>query len=166
MNSGPQPAVAELLRQAPVASGLAREKVAQHGRRCRAEGRRVRDVAWEIGVWNYRSDGRVELVGTRRPVVKFRVLRSDPAIVVGDMHQRVGARRARGVAVQAELSQSPAHLVTQAMKHARAPVLSKLPVKNFAVRDRSALEVFHLGNLGGTLRRIGRRWRTGAKLVC
>src|SRR5262249_49639615 len=124
MNSGPQPALAELLRQAPVASGLAREKMAQHVRRSRAKGRRVRHVAWEVGVWDYRSDGRVELVGTRRPVVKFCVLRSDPAIVVGDMHQRVSARRARGAAVQAELSQPPTDLVTQAVKHARTPVLS------------------------------------------
>src|SRR5262249_62019508 len=157
---------AQRRRQAPGAGGLAREKMAQPGRRSRAEGRRVRHVAWEVGVWDYRGDGRVELVGTRRPIMKLCVLRSDPAIVVGDMHQRVSARRARGVAVQAELSQPPTDLVTQAVKHARTPVLSELPVKDFAVCDLSSLEVFHLGNLSITLRRIGRRWRTGAKLVC
>src|SRR5262249_18018535 len=97
--------------------------------------------------------------------MKLRVLRGNPRIVVGHMHQRVGARGSRRVSVKAELAQSPADLVAQPVNQARPGVLSELPIENLAVCDRRAFEVLHFGNLGAALCRLGRRRRTGPKLA-
>ena len=102
MDPRPEPRFPELLRPTLVTRGLAREEVTEHKRRSHAEGRRVRDVAWEVGVRDDRGDGRVELIGARRPIVELRVLRGNPRIIVGHMHQRVGARGSRRVSVEAQ----------------------------------------------------------------